>query len=98
MKSREIWINVEKSSIEKNVLIYYKDNGPGLTSDLNSEDDIFIYGFSTKNYEEQNEVKGTGIGMWLVKSIIDDYNGKLSLDCNVGEESFSLSMEVPLYV
>lgn len=98
MKSREIWINVEKSSIEKNVLIYYKDNGPGLTSDLNSEDDIFIYGFSTKNYEEQSEVKGTGIGMWLVKSIIDDYNGKLSLDCNVGEESFSLSMEVPLYV
>lgn len=96
-KTREIWVEVSVLLEENKIQIIYKDNGPGISSHFNIAEDIFLYGLSSKGNKSQSEVNGTGIGMWLVNSIVDDYNGKVNLDCTIGEENFSLAIELPLY-
>lgn len=94
--SRDIWIDVSESA-EDQMEIVYKDNGPGLSSCFNVADDIFIFGASSKANDDSMEVSGTGIGMWLVKNIIDDYKGIVTLLSQIGEAHFSLSIQLPLY-
>jgi len=94
--TRDIWITVSESA-EDRMEILYKDNGPGLSNCFNVPDDIFIFGASSKANDGSLEVSGTGIGMWLVKNIVDDYNGTAALLSGLGEASFSLSMQLPLY-
>lgn len=94
--TRDIWITVSESA-EDRMEILYKDNGPGLSNCFNVPDDIFIFGASSKAKDGSLDVSGTGIGMWLVKNIIDDYNGTATLLSGLGEASFSLSMQLPLY-
>lgn len=94
--SRDIWITILESS-EDQVKMVYKDNGPGLSSYFNVADDIFIFGASSKANDGSMEVSGTGIGMWLVKNIIDDYKGEVTLLSHIGEEHFSLSIKLPLH-
>lgn len=97
-KDREILIQASASENDGKVIISYQDNGPGLSSNLLNENDIFIYGVSSKGNSDQSGINGTGIGMWLVQTIVDDYNGSLNLDCKIGEEGFSILIDLPLYV
>lgn len=78
--------------------IDYKDNGPGLTSNFNVADDIFMFGVSSKPIDGSSDLSGTGIGMWLVKNIVDDYKGVITLLSNIGEANFSLLIKLPRYV
>lgn len=94
--SRDIWINVSGST-EDQMEFTYKDNGPGLSSNFNVANDIFMFGVSSKANDAKMDVSGTGIGMWLVKNIIDDYQGTVTLRSQMGEEHFSLSIQLPLY-
>ncbi|HSH96843.1 MAG: ATP-binding protein [Methylophilaceae bacterium] len=95
--SRDIWIIV--SDAEKDQLeIIYKDNGPGLSTSLNVAEDIFIFGISSKPNDGSTDLSGTGIGMWLVKNIVDDYNGSVNLLTQIGEPKFSLTLKLPKYV
>ncbi|MFO8017064.1 MAG: HAMP domain-containing sensor histidine kinase [Promethearchaeia archaeon] len=68
----KIWINIEK--IEKKgkafVKIEFKDNGVGITDDRKKH--IF-----QENYQEANKKGGMGIGLSLVKEIIDECGGKI---------------------
>ncbi|NOT65671.1 MAG: GHKL domain-containing protein [Methylotenera sp.] len=95
--SRDIWLTI--SQVEKKQLqIDYKDNGPGLTSNFNVADDIFMFGVSSKPIDGSSDLSGTGIGMWLVKNIVDDYKGVITLLSNIGEANFSLLIKLPRYV
>lgn len=94
--SRDIWINVSESP-DKLIQIVYKDNGPGLSNSFKVANDIFMFGASSKSNEDAIEASGTGIGMWLVKNIIDDYQGSVALLSRIGEQHFSLSIQLPLY-
>lgn len=94
--SRDIWINVSESA-DNQMEIVYKDNGPGLSACFNVADDIFIFGTSSKANDDSLDVSGTGIGMWLVKNIVDDYKGSVAIVSIIGEAHFSLSIQLPLY-
>lgn len=56
---------------EEYAYLSIKDNGPGIPSDI--EEHIFEELFTTKE-------RGTGIGLYLVKQIIDCHEGKIELE------------------
>jgi len=95
-KEREIRIDTSFSDPEW-IEILYQDNGPGLSNEFNLADDIFLFGISSKKEESSGDAVGTGLGMWLLRNVIDDYGGTVSLNSKLGEPGFSLSMRFPTY-
>ena len=65
-----------KNSLKKNSLkISIYDNGRGIPKEL--KDKIFLPFFSTKK-------SGSGIGLFLVKRIIDDHEGTITIESQEG--------------
>lgn len=77
--NRERHIEVSLESTEKSIVCTYKDNGPGLSSDIVKPEDIFQPLFTTKRNVSTGEETGTGLGMWLVKLIAEDNDARITL-------------------
>lgn len=92
--SREISIRVV-SGEDGAVEIQYRDNGPGLSAEFPTRDDIFLFGVTSKKEEAAGDAVGTGLGMWLLKNVVDEYGGKVRLDCEPGQPSFAISITLP---
>lgn len=75
---REIKFSFEYD-IKTGINVVYEDSGPGLEEDLVDPNKIFLPFVSTKRDEHTGEQIGTGLGMWITKSVIDDYNGTIRL-------------------
>jgi len=75
--NRNIHINVTNTS--KEITIDYFDNGEGLSKDILEHTQIFDALYTTKRHEHTGEEVGTGLGMWLVDTIVKEYNGKIKL-------------------
>jgi len=66
----------------------FEDSGPGLSEEIFDKNDIFEPLFSTNNES------GTGLGLWIVKTIVEEYKGSVRvLDSNSG---FKLYFKFPL--
>lgn len=89
---RQILITID--SEDDDVTLKYQDNGPGLSLDIDKPERIFEALFTTKRNHQTGEEEGTGIGMWLVKSIVIDNKGDISLFFPT--EGFGLSITLPL--
>ncbi|GAB1534388.1 ATP-binding protein [Geovibrio sp. ADMFC3] len=74
--SRRI-INIDITESENKVEIIYKDSGPGLSEDIKDPNIIFEALFTTKKDQSTGKDIGTGLGMWLVKSIAEDNDGQI---------------------
>jgi signal transduction histidine kinase len=85
----EIVTNIKDEYIE----IIYSDNGVGLDEVFEDKDDIFLP-FKTAKRDRKGKEIGTGLGMYLVKSVIDDNNG--TIDILNPEKGFSLLMTFPI--
>lgn len=79
------------------VEIDYVDNGPGLSTDLNVAEDIFLFGVTSKKHDGLGETGGTGIGMWLLRNVVDDFRGQVELRCKIGEPGFKLAVRLPAH-
>ena len=91
-------INIRASiAASKWVEIEYEDNGPGLDSEFNVSDDIFAFGETSKKVNDMGEPGGTGIGMWLLKNVIDDYGGHIDLRSKLGEPGFKIVVQLPVH-
>jgi hypothetical protein len=64
---------------EKEIIIDYFDNGPGLSKDIDNPEKIFDALFTTKRNKHTGEEEGTGLGMWLLNSIMKDNDGSRKL-------------------
>lgn len=84
---RNIEISTEKLS--DGFHIKYEDSGPGLSKDITNAHDIFQATFTTKRDKYGKEI-GTGMGMWLVKKSLEQYNAT----CIIlpGNSGFSLEI------
>ncbi len=75
-------VNIRSEQIEKQLFIYFEDNGIGIEEQY--FDRIFEF---FKRLHTQKEYKGTGLGLGLCKKIIQNYNGDISVQSRVGEGS-----------
>jgi signal transduction histidine kinase len=76
-RERKVTISVTDNS--KEIVIDYYDNGPGLSKDIEKPEIIFEPLFTTKRNAFTGEEEGTGLGMWIVKSIIEENDGSVKL-------------------
>lgn len=76
-RAREI--KIKAKSTNKEIIIDYYDNGPGLSDDILDPNKIFEPLFTTRRNPFTGEEEGTGLGMWLVKSIVSENDGTLKL-------------------
>lgn len=91
-RDRKITINI--SSNTKEIVINYYDNGPGLSKDIDTPMEIFEPLFTTRRNPHTGEEEGTGLGMWLVKSIVEENDGTVKL--LYPEEGFGLRILFPV--
>ncbi|MFW9795285.1 MAG: sensor histidine kinase, partial [Candidatus Thorarchaeota archaeon] len=63
-------VTIRLGLVEKNLLITYRDNGPGINPDIRPR--IFQKGVTTKG-------EGKGLGLYLSKRIVESYGGTIEL-------------------
>jgi len=73
--TNERTISISSSKSDNFLLISLKDNGPGIPAE--SSESIFNSFFTTKE-----EGKGTGLGLNIVKNIVESHNGTIQLNTN----------------
>ena len=78
----------------KNLVIDYIDNGPGLSKDITEPEKIFEPLFTTRRNLYTGEEEGTGLGMWLIKSIVNENDGNIQL--LYPEVGFGLRITFPI--
>lgn len=82
-------ISIETKLQDKNVTICIKDNGPGISTEVQSQ--IFDNLFTTKEVG-----KGTGLGLAIARQIVEEtHKGKLSCSSILGEGT-EFIIELPL--
>ncbi|WP_207696664.1 hypothetical protein DOK67_0002274 [Enterococcus sp. DIV0212c] len=86
INEREINIDISMESADK-VKMIYSDNGIGLSKKIIDKNDIFE---PYKSYGEK--IKGTGMGMWIVSTIIKSLNGKKKLLSEIGKSFFEIEI------
>ncbi|MCK4759215.1 MAG: sensor histidine kinase, partial [Candidatus Aminicenantes bacterium] len=83
---KEIYVRARED--EKNIIIEVEDRGIGIKS--SEIDKIFDKFYQGKSAAEQS-VKGTGLGLTLVKHTVEAHSGNISVQSQIGKGStFSL--------
>lgn len=87
-----IYITIEQ--VENQAWVVYRDNGEGVTKqDAERLTELNYRG--EQNEQETDAVKGTGMGMYLVKDIIQKHHGTLQVKGGVGT-GFAMYIIFPL--
>jgi len=74
--------------------IIYRDSGPGLLEEI--KDPYWIFEpFNTTKRDGLGKEIGTGLGMWIVKSTIEEYKGTVKL--GKIRPGFEVIFEIPLF-
>jgi signal transduction histidine kinase len=77
---REIKLSFAFNPLNPNgINVIYQDCGPGLLAEISDPNKIFQPFFTTKRDEKTGEKIGTGLGMWIVKSTVDEYSGDVEI-------------------
>jgi signal transduction histidine kinase len=71
-------VDIELTDDSKNVIIIVSDNGHGITDE--NKPKVFEPKFTTKT-------SGMGLGLAMIKNIIETYNGNITFTSNEGEGS-----------
>lgn len=80
-------IKIEIGRKDNKFYIKYSDNGPGLCDAFKKEPQkILKYGVTDRR-NANGEVVGTGMGLWIVDSIIQNYKGHIDLMKNIEKET-----------
>ena len=70
---------------KNNIKIIFKDNGKGLDADIENINYVFQKGFTT--------TKGSGLGLYHIKKIINSMGGNIALNSN-NEKGVSIILEL----
>lgn len=87
-------INIEIKIENEKIEIIYGDNGVGLDKVFEDDKEEIYLPFTTAKRDRNGKEIGTGLGMYLVKSVIDDNNG--TIDILNPEEGFSVLITFPI--
>ncbi len=72
-------IKIQYGKIENTIFIDYEDSGPGLDNTISDPNRIFDMFFSTRKDPRTNEQIGTGLGMYILKSAVENYQGSVEI-------------------
>ncbi len=75
---RKIEFRIKYDS-KNGINVVYEDTGPGLVNEIMDPNVIFQPFYSTKRDEHTGEQTGIGLGLWILKSVVDEYNGLIRL-------------------
>lgn len=75
-------VEVALKSETNKVIVTVKDTGIGLEQD--EQDKLFDEFFRVKN-DQTKDITGSGLGLSIVKRIVDLYNGTIEVDSKIGE-------------
>ncbi|MBJ7883119.1 sensor histidine kinase, partial [Gelidibacter salicanalis] len=78
-EERSRLIKIKVTSSTRGIILDYYDNGPGLSKDISEPEIIFEPLYTTRRNQHTGEEEGTGLGMWLIKSIVEENDGKTQL-------------------
>lgn len=93
-KQRRIRIDIfAKNSRE--VGIIYEDNGPGLHSSIKDPSEIFEFNVTTKK-DRREKGTGTGLGMWILESVVRSYDGAVRAYHKTEDFGFRLEFSLPI--
>ena len=87
-------INIEINLNQDFIEILYSDNGIGLDKVFEDDKDEIFLPFKTSKRDRKGKEIGTGLGMYLVKSVVDDNNG--TIDILDPEKGFSVLISFPI--
>lgn len=93
-KLRDRNINITVKLVRKNIEIIYSDTGTGLPKIFEKDTDSIFLPFTTSKKDKDGNDIGTGLGMYLVKNVINDNNGTIEiLSSTIG---FKLKIKFPV--
>lgn len=88
----KVKIKIEKRENEEDIIIEVSDNGIGIPQ--RQQKNIFTKLFRADNAKE-NDTKGTGLGLYIVKSILDSAGGDVWFESEE-EKGTTFSVSLPL--
>jgi C4-dicarboxylate-specific signal transduction histidine kinase len=92
IRARIIKISMKKDANFLEIL--FNDNGPGLSKYFDSDRESIFQPFVTSKIDGHGKEIGIGLGMYLVKNVMDDYKGLINI---LDEEpGFHLKLFFPL--
>jgi len=94
--NRKIKIELLPDVLPGHVRVDYQDSGPGLSPHFSNPHEIFDFNVSTKLDPESGEKSGTGLGMWIMKSVVDEYQGSIAFMSKSELGGFGLSITLPV--
>lgn len=93
---REVNINIDLITDFEDGLDYlvinFSDNGPGLSKNIKNPYSILRPGYTTK-LDKNNEPNGTGLGMYIIDSVVEYYNGVIEIE--EPEKGFTVNIKLP---
>lgn len=91
--NKNISINIRNST--NGIALHYEDNGPGLAKGYKKEPRKILEAFETNKRNSLNEKIGTGMGMWIINNIVNDYDGSINLEKNrIVDKGFYIDIEL----
>ena len=80
-------IKIEIGRLEDKFYIKYSDNGPGLCDAFKKEPQKILKQGVTDRRNANGEIIGTGMGLWIVDNIVQNYKGYIDLKQNFEMET-----------
>ena len=80
LEKKEIYLDINKR--EDGFILYYEDTGWGLSDKYKKRPDLITEAFESDKSSSVGEEDGTGMGMWIVKRTVLEYNGDIDLSKN----------------
>ena len=90
---RKIWIEVKQ--LGDNVLINYRDNGPGIDSSIKDPRQIFNFAVTTK-IDKSGDAIGTGLGLWILAAVVHTYDGVAKAFSADKQDGFHMEIQLPI--
>ena len=85
IKDKKIYINLLET--DHGIKIEYHDTGSGLISEYKKQPEKILEALETSKKNRIGETVGTGMGMWIISGIVNNYNGDIDLSKNLKEET-----------
>ena len=89
---RKIYIKI--GEMEDYAKIYYRDSGPGIHPSILDANQIFDFTKSTKRGVD-GEINGTGIGMWILNTVVSSYGGSCRVLKDTLQPGFHFELNLP---